>query len=97
MQAAKKVEIVTVSVELERLCRVLDKQGVSGYTVIQDVTGKGHRGSRRGDELTDVFKNTYVFAVVPEELVAPIVEAVRPILQKYGGVCLASDVQSVGH
>jgi hypothetical protein len=29
--------------------------------------------------------------------VEPIVEAVRPILQRYGGVCLVSDVQSIGH
>ena len=97
MQPAKKIEIVTVSVEAERLCRALDAHGVSGYTVVEDVVGKGHRGKRRGDELTDVFKNAYIFTVVTPELVEPIVEAVRPILQRYGGVCLVSDVQSIGH
>jgi nitrogen regulatory protein PII len=97
MQLAKKIEIVTVSVEVVRLCHALDEQGVSGYTVVEDVVGKGHRGRRRGDELTNVFKNSYIFTVVTPELVEPIVEAVRPILQRYGGVCLVSDVQSIGH
>jgi nitrogen regulatory protein PII len=97
MQNVKRVEIITDAVELKELCVALDAQGVSGYTVIHDVTGNGHRGERAGDALTNVFKNCLVIAVCEEAMIPNIVEAIRPILKRFGGVCLVSDAQWVIH
>jgi nitrogen regulatory protein PII len=97
MQPVKKVEIVADSLELPNILKVLDKLGVSGYTVIKNVTGKGERGERTGDELTDVFKNSYVMVACPDEQMPALVEAIRPILKRFGGVCLITNAQWVIH
>ncbi|HVT44040.1 MAG TPA: P-II family nitrogen regulator [Thermoanaerobaculia bacterium] len=97
MKPIKRVEIVTDSLELKRVLHILDELGVSGYTVIREVTGKGERGTRAGDELTDVFKNSYVMTACGEDDVGRIAEAIRPVLQRTGGVCLVSDAQWIVH
>jgi len=97
MEPMKKVEVVVDSVYLNRVLDILDRQGVSGYTVIRDVLGKGERGIMAGDELTDVFKNSYVFTVCSEEIAKSIAESLRPLLSKVGGVCIISDVLWLMH
>jgi nitrogen regulatory protein PII len=97
MTPVKKIEIVVDALEIDEVLRALDRAGVSGYTVIREVTGRGDRGVRRGDELTGVFKNGYVMTACPEELVEAVVAAVRPILTRFGGIALVSDAQWVKH
>jgi nitrogen regulatory protein PII len=92
MEKAKKVEIVIDSIHLNHLLEKLQKVGVSGYSVFKDVIGMGERGMMAGDELTDVFKNSYIFTLCDEETTNKVVEAIRPILKKYGGICTVSDV-----
>ncbi len=95
MKPVKRIEIVTVSVEKDSLLSKLQKAGVSGYTMIKRVEGFGDRGKREADELTDVFTNVYVLIMCEEEEVERITEVVRPILRKFGGVCLISDAMSL--
>lgn len=97
MQPVKRIEIIMDSTGLGKIAKILETVGVSGYTVIRDVTGSGDRGLRPGDELTDVFKNTYVMTACPEEKVQQIVDAIRPVLKRFGGICLVSDAQWIIH
>ena len=97
MQAVKRIEIITDTLEMREVCRVLDRLAVSGYSVIRDVTGRGERGVQSGDDLTDVFKNSMVVLACPPERLAEIVEAIRPILKRRGGICLVSDAMWVMH
>lgn len=97
MEPMKKVEVVIDSVHLNKVLEILEKQGVSGYTVIRDVLGKGERGIMAGDELTDVFKNSYIFTVCTEEVAKRVAESLRPLLSKVGGVCIISDVLWLVH
>ncbi|MCS7088760.1 MAG: hypothetical protein NZL91_08700 [Thermoflexales bacterium] len=97
MRAIKRVEIITDALEIERVAQLLEQHGVTGYTIIRDVIGKGERGIRRGDELSGVFKNSYLLTTCEPEQLPAIVEAVRPILKQRGGVCLVSDAMWVKH
>lgn len=97
MTPVKKIEIVVDTLEIDEVLRVLDRAGVSGYTVIRDVTGRGDRGVRRGDELTGVFGNGYVMTACPEASVEAVVAALRPILTRFGGLALVSDALWVKH
>ena len=97
MQAAKRVEIICDTVEVKNVVKLLEVIGVSGYTIIRDVVGKGGRGSRRGDDLTDVFKNSMILTVCNPEQIPDVVDAIRPILKRFGGICLISDVHFVIH
>ncbi|MEZ0322974.1 MAG: transcriptional regulator [Hydrogenothermaceae bacterium] len=97
MEARKKIEVVIDSYHLGKVTEVFEKNGISGYTIIKDVIGKGERGLMSADELTDAFKNSYIFTVCNEEKALKILEQLRPILKKYGGVCLLSDVMWLIH
>ena len=97
MQPVKRIEIVVDSLELSKVLKLLEKVGVSGYTIIREVTGKGERGIRGGDELTGVFKNSYVLAACSAEQTDLIIEAIKPVLSRFGGICLVSDAMWVKH
>jgi nitrogen regulatory protein PII len=97
MQSVKRIEIITDSLEMREVCRVLDRLAVSGYSIVRDVTGRGERGVQSGDELSDVFKNSLLLTACPPERLDEIVNAIRPILQRRGGVCLVSDALWVMH
>ena len=92
MKPVSKVEIIIDSVEVDNVVKLLDEIGVTGYSIINDVVGKGSRGVRSGYELTDLFKNSYIMVVCDEKEMHMIVEAIRPIVKKFGGICIVSDV-----
>ena len=97
MIAQKKVEIVINKPYLKKILEFLQNEGVKGYTVIEDALGLGERGLMRGDEITDTFKNSYIFTVCDEETASRIAQGIVPYLKKYGGVCLIYDVLYVKH
>lgn len=97
MQSIKRIEIITDAIEMREVRRVLERLGIAGYTIIRDVEGQGVRGARTGDDLTDVFKNSYLLTTCEPAQVESLVEAIRPILKKRGGICLVSDAQWVIH
>lgn len=97
MRAVKRLEIVIDALQLGRLRSALDQAGLSGYTVLPTAHGRGERGVRGGDELTDALKNAYVLAACAPEQLEQVVEAVRPMLKRFGGVCLVSDAMWVEH
>ena len=97
MEAVKRVEIVTDTIELDRVLELLETVGVSGYTVVRNAEGKGHRGVRSGDDVTRVFQNSYVLTACTAEQVEKVVESIRPVLKRVGGVCLVSDALWVLH
>lgn len=97
MKPIKKLEIILDAVERDGLLKVLDAFGVSGYSVIENVAGKGQRGSRAGYDITGALGNTYVITACAEEQLSGLVEAIRPLLARYGGVCFVSDAQWIIH
>lgn len=97
MVAVKKIELVIDSLETKRVAEILDRLGVSGYTIINNVVGKGERGIRSADELTDVFSNSYMIIACKEDEVQKVVDELRPLLKRFGGVGLVSDAQWMVH
>lgn len=97
MKSVKKVEIIIDAQVIPRILEQLANLGVGGYSVIKEVSGRGDRGTRTGDSLSGAFDNSYVMVACSEEEARRIVEMVRPILKRYGGVCLVSDAMWVIH
>jgi nitrogen regulatory protein PII len=97
MKTVKRIEIITNALEVRTLLSALKKCGVSGYTVIRPVTGSGDRGDQLGDELTGVSNNVYVLTLAEPEDAAQIIEPIRKILKRHGGICLVSDAEWVRH
>jgi nitrogen regulatory protein PII len=98
VKPCKRIEIVIEQTLARRMAARLDELGAPGYTLISGVSGRGDRGLRQADELTDTFTNCiFVIACDDDELVARIIEGVRAVLARSGGVCLVSDASWVRH
>ena len=97
MQNVKRIEVITNARQMREVCRALEAHGVTSYSVMNAVTGRGERGIQAGDDLSGAFDNSYLLTACLPEKTDEIVKTVRPILQRGGGLCLVSDAQWVVH
>ncbi|MEM0954397.1 MAG: transcriptional regulator [Pseudomonadota bacterium] len=98
MRPCKRLEIVIERSQTHRLEAALKAAGVSGFTVIQNAGGSGDRGYRRADDVTDTDENcVFIVAVEGDAVLEQLIAGVRPILKRFGGVCLVSDAQWLIH
>jgi nitrogen regulatory protein PII len=98
MQACKRIEIVIEEPLVPRVAERLEALGAPGYTLITRASGRGDRGLRRADEPTGTATNcVFIIACEDEATVQRIVEAIRPLLTRFGGICLVSDASWVRH
>lgn len=96
MRPVKRVEVVLPAPEVTAVLAALDALGVHDYTAVKGVSGRGDRGMR-GDDPFGTFDNTYVLLACDPDLVARVVDALRPVLARRGGMCLVSDALWVQH
>ena len=90
----KKLEIIINGEHQEFATDLLDHAGVTGYTIVNKLSGKGGHGFHDGHVMfneDDVL--IMVIAAVPEELVPPIVEGLTPFFNQHSGVMFISDIQ----
>lgn len=97
MENVHKVELIVDHGFLESTLIILDGITVSGYTVIEHPTGKGDRGLSC-DDFDCMFNGTYIMTVCTEqEQLDVLIEQVKPILQKSGGICLITQAKWLKH
>lgn len=92
----KKLEIIIESVERRKVCRLLEELNVCGYTIIDDVLGKGSQVTRSGSELSDIMKNSLIIVVETEEVINKIIDLLKKeVLNYYSGKLFISDINVV--
>jgi nitrogen regulatory protein PII len=97
MQDIRKVEIIIDTFHIQDALNILEQVKVSGYTVIQNTSGKGDRGISCSDLDCD-FTSSYIMTVCTnDKQLNTLIELIKPLLQKVGGVCLLSDAKWVIH
>ena len=90
----KKLEIILEGQEQEFATDLLDRAGVKGYTIINQLSGKGSHGFHAGHLMfNEDAVLIMIIAAVPEELVNPILEGFAPYFNKHSGVVFISDIQ----
>jgi nitrogen regulatory protein PII len=90
----KKLEIILSGEHQGFATDILDRAAVKGYTIINNLSGKGSHGFREGHLMfneDDVL--IMIIAAVPEELVNPILEGLAPFFSEHSGVVFISDIQ----
>jgi len=90
----KKLEIILDGEHLEFATDLLDRADVKGYTIINNISGKGSHGFHEGHLMfneDDVL--VMIIAAVPEKLVNPILEGFAPFYNEHSGVVFISDIQ----
>jgi len=97
MHLVKRLEIIVSSREMNKILEKLDEAGVSGYSVIRDVVGKSGWGqvSDDSDFAATTLSNVYILSFCDEDKIKAVVENVRPLLNKFGGVFYISDAMAV--
>ena len=95
-KSVKRIEMVLHQDIVKEVAQKLDVLGASGYTMIPDVLGRGERGLRANIGL-GVFQYHYLLLACEDAAVEPIIEMVRPYLERFGGMGLVSDAQWVIH
>ena len=98
MKNSKRIEIVIEQPMADRLIEILRKLDAPGYTLLRNVGGYGDRGTRRADELAGDSSNClFLIACDDPEVVQRITDGVRPLLTRFGGICLVSDCLWLSH
>ncbi|MEQ8859025.1 MAG: hypothetical protein RIC56_10275 [Pseudomonadales bacterium] len=98
MKHCKRLEIVIEQPMARRLSGLLDELEVPGYTIIHQASGRGDRGTRQADDISGALTNClFVIACPDEALAGRIVEHIRPLLTRSGGICMMSDAMWVRH
>lgn len=95
MNKRVKVDIIIESIKLNDLIDILEKEGVPGYTVIGNISGRGENGTMDHNCKARIFENSYLFVVCSEELSKKLLDAVNVILKHYSGACFVSEIVNV--
>lgn len=79
--------------QLKFVTELLDRTGATGYTIINNVSGKGHDGFHEGHLVfDDTSSQVIVFTVVPDSKVEPILAGLGPLFHRHSGAMFVSDV-----
>ena len=93
-KAMKKLEIIVQGEYQDFVLDLLDRAGVSGWTIVHNLSGKGTHGTHEGHLMfneEDVL--IMVITVVPEGLASHILEGLTPFFNKHIGVVFTSEIQ----
>jgi nitrogen regulatory protein PII len=91
----KRLEIIIESIKVEKIAEILEDAGVSGYTIVGNIMGKGPHGVKDHNCKAKIFENTYIFTVCTQIQVDSVIPKVREILKYYSGACFISEAEKM--
>jgi len=90
----KKLEIILEGEYQAFATDILDRIGVKGYTIINNISGKGSHGFHDGHLMfNEDGVLIMIIAAVPEPMVEPIMQGFAPFYNEHSGVVFISDIQ----
>lgn len=92
----KRIEIMVEGPLMNRVIEVLEKQGVSGYTVLPALAGKGKDGAWHRDGLVGrVGTVVQILCIVDAGRTDAILEPLFKLVSRQIGIVTISDVQVI--
>lgn len=89
----KKIEVIVSGENESFISNMLNEAHISGFTLIRNISGKGHDGFHEGKLLFNDKAVLVMFIVVaPEEAISNIASGMKSLLEKSSGVMFVSDV-----
>ena len=89
----KEIRVIVGGEHRSFVTDLFDKVEATGYTIIGQVSGKGHHGVREAHFMFNEQESLImIMTVVPEEKVEPILAGLRPLFSKHSGVMFVADV-----
>ncbi len=89
----KEIRVIVGGEHRPFVTELLDRVMATGYTIIGNVSGKGHHSVREAHFMFSEQESLeMIMTVVPEEKVGPILAGLRPLFERHSGVMFVSDV-----
>ena len=89
----KEIRIIIAGEHRAFVTDLLDRVNATGYTIIGNISGKGHHGFREAHFMFSEQESLeIIMTVVPEEKVGPILAGLRPLFERHSGSMLVADV-----
>jgi nitrogen regulatory protein PII len=93
----KRIELVVEAIEKEEVIASLKRINIRSFTIYHHVGGSGERGVRDEGVFGEKFENVTFVIACSENQVKAVIEILRPVLRRFGGMCLVSDAKWVKH
>ena len=90
----KRIEILADSAQVKRVTAVIDKVGITGWTVLPVTSGRGREGRWREERVMGTDKNLVV-TIASQENASALAEALAPILNSHGLLLTMWDVEVI--
>ncbi len=97
MTPVKRIELIVPEHLLREVLELLDRHRPGGYTVMRGLAGKGPRGVQSGDGIVGEFSYAWVLVACEAAVMPALAAELRPLLSRFGGLCLVSDAMSLEH
>ena len=89
----KEIRVIVAGEHRSFVTELLDQVKATGYTIIGNVSGKGHGGVHQAHFMFSEQESLeIIMTVVPEEKVNPILAGLRPLFDRHSGVLFVTDV-----
>jgi nitrogen regulatory protein PII len=90
----KKLEIIVQGEQQDFVLDLLERAGVSGWTVLHNLSGKGSHGAHDAHLMfneDDVL--VMIVTAVPADIADAILEGLTPFFSRHMGVVFSTDIQ----
>src|SRR5512144_1163926 len=92
LHAMKEIRIIIQGEHLKFATDLLDDKA-TGYTIIHNISGKGHHGFHTAHPMFNEMESlVMLMTVVSQDRVDPILAGLKPLFERYPGVMFVSDV-----
>ena len=89
----KEIRIILSGEHLTFATDLLDNVKATGYTIIHNISGKGHHGFHTAHAMFNEMESlVMLMTVVAQDRVEPILAGLKPLFERYTGVMFVSDV-----
>ncbi|MBK8277503.1 MAG: P-II family nitrogen regulator [Nitrospira sp.] len=89
----KEIRVIIAGEHRAFVTDLLDRVNATGYTIIGNISGKGHHGVREAHFMFSEQESLeMILTVVPEEKVEPILAGLKPLFERYSGFMYVADV-----
>ncbi len=89
----KEIRIILAGEHLKFATDLLDNVKATGYTIVHNISGKGHHGFHTAHAMFNEMDTlVMLMTVVTQDRVDPILAGLKPLFERYTGVMFVSDV-----
>ena len=89
----KRLDIIIETAKRDQVIDIIKESDATGYTFYPEVDGEGMRQSREDISFAHAHKNTGVFVIGPDPVIAGIVDKISELLPNCAGILFVSDVE----